>query len=67
MPRDGAIIFADLIGQARRAVQVRAIKSVAENQKPKRASGYTRNRGNVLITILLAKAAAPPARLPLLH
>jgi hypothetical protein len=27
--------------EAQRAVQVRAIKGVAENQKSKRASGYT--------------------------
>jgi hypothetical protein len=33
MPRDGAIIFAALIGKLYPPVQVRAVKGVAENQK----------------------------------
>jgi hypothetical protein len=37
--------------EARRTVQIRAIKGVAENQKSECAGSHTRNRGNVLIQL----------------
>jgi hypothetical protein len=50
MPRDGAIIFAALDRQALRAVQVRAIRGVAENQESESTGCYTRNRWDFLTT-----------------
>src|SRR5262245_21323032 len=55
-------INAAALKEAQRAVQVRAIKSVAENQKSESARGDT--RWNVLITVLLAIATVARARLP---
>jgi hypothetical protein len=42
----------------------RYIKGVAENQNPESTGRHPRGRWRVLMTVLLAKAAAPPARLP---
>jgi hypothetical protein len=51
------IFMLQFLKEARRAVQVRAVKGVVENQKSASSGSYARNRGNILITVLLAMAA----------
>jgi hypothetical protein len=55
---------AAVLKEARRAVQVRAVKGVAENQKPQSSGGHSRSRWDVLKakTSLQGRRRQRPAR-----
>jgi hypothetical protein len=56
MPRDGAIIFADLIGKLDVPYRFRTIKGVVENQKSQSSGSHPRSIASAVIPIIEGEA-----------